>query len=79
MTKLQAIRLDRGLTQRETSRLAGVNHRTYQLYDQGAKRLDHARLDTILRICVVLDCDIEEIIEEPEWLALYGEYIKKEE
>lgn len=79
MTKLQAIRINRGLTQREISRLANVNYRTYQLYDQGAKKLDHARLDTILKICAVLDCDIEEIIEEPEWLSLYNEYIKKEE
>ena len=79
MTKLQKLRLNKGLTQRDISNKTGLNYRTYQQYEQGAKKIDHARFDTILKICIVLDCDIEEILEEQTWLDLYDKYMKKEE
>lgn len=68
--KLKEMRQARGLSQSQLAEKAGMNVRTLQHYEQGSKNFDHARIDTIVRICLVLDCRLDEIIENQEYVDL---------
>lgn len=68
--KLKEVRQARGLSQSQLAEKTGINVRTLQHYEQGSKVFDHARIDTLLRVCVALDCKLEEIIENPEYVEL---------
>lgn len=68
--KLKEMRQARGLSQSQLAEKAGMNVRTLQHYEQGSKNFDHARIDTIVKICLVLDCRLDEIIENQEYVEL---------
>lgn len=68
--KLKEMRQSRGLSQSQLAEKTGINVRTIQHYEQGSKIFDHARIDTILKICVALSCQLDDIIENPEYLEL---------
>lgn len=74
MTKLQEVRMARGLSQSQLAERAGISFRMLQNYEQGAKQLDNARLGTILKICIALDCTIKEVIEQDSLFKLLQEY-----
>lgn len=73
-TKLKALRVARGITQREMVERTGINAGTYSQYEQGVKNFDHARIDIILRVCVALNCHIDSIMEDPEYIKAYRVY-----
>lgn len=75
-TKLKALRVARGLTQNEVAERAGINPGTYKFYEQGAKCFDNARINVILKVCIIFNCHLDEILENPEYLAVYNEYSK---
>lgn len=68
--KLKEMRQSRGLSQSKLAEKTGINIRTLQHYEQGSKNFDHARIDTILRVCIALDCKLDDIIENPEYVDL---------
>lgn len=68
--KLKAWRQAKGLSQSQLAEKTGINLRTIQHYEQGSKNFDHARIDTIMRVCVVLDCRLDDILENPEYVEL---------
>lgn len=68
--KLKELRRARGFSQIQLAEKTGLNVRTIQHYEQGSKNFDHARLDTILRVCIALDCKLEDIVENPEYVEL---------
>lgn len=70
-SKLKTVRQKAGFSQIRLSDATGVNFRTLQAYEQGTKVFDHARLETILRICLVLNCRMEDILEETDLLKKY--------
>ncbi len=72
--KLQKLRLAAGLSQSQLAERAGLNLRTLQHYEQGSKDLNAARLSTILKLCNVLNCRLQDIITEPDTLELLAEY-----
>lgn len=72
--KLKETRQAKGLSQSQLAEKANMNVRTLQHYEQGSKNFDHARIDTILRVCLALDCKLEDIIENEEYLELLGKY-----
>lgn len=74
-TKLKDIRLARGLTQSQLAAKTGLNIRTLQYYEQGNKKIECAKLKTILKICIVLNIEMNEIIDNQELLDLYERYI----
>lgn len=76
MTNLKALRLEIGLTQSQLSEKTGLNMRTLQYYEQGVNKIDNARLDTILKLCIALQCEIDELIEDKNLASLYIKYIK---
>lgn len=73
-TKLKAMRVRSGLTQREVVERTGINPQTYSQYEQGVKSFDSAKLGTILNVCVALSCKLEDVIEDKELLKLIAQY-----
>jgi transcriptional regulator with XRE-family HTH domain len=68
--KLKEMRQAANLSQSQLAEKAGLSLRTLQHYEQGAKEFDHARIDTILKVCLVLNCKLEDIIENQEYLEM---------
>lgn len=75
-TKLKALRVNSGLTQLEVSEKAGLNFRTYQYYEQGNKPIEGAKLEVLIKICLALNCKLDEIIDDPELVEVIEEYQK---
>lgn len=75
ITKLKQARLAAGLTQSQLASKTGINIRTLQYYEQGRKKIECARLESILKICIVLNVEINEIIDDQKLLDLYEQYI----
>lgn len=68
--KLKELRQARGLSQSQLADKAGINVRVLQHYEQGSKNFDHARIDTLVKICIALNCKLEDVIENPEYVEL---------
>ena len=79
MSKLKEMRNKAGYSQSQFSNLSGINIGTLRHYEQGSKNFDHARIDTILKTCLILECKFCDVIESEEYIALFDEYMKKEE
>ena len=75
-TKLKALRLAAGLTQREVVEKTGINAGTYTQYEQGVKNFDNARINVILSVCVALGCKLDDILESNEYLEVLEAYKK---
>lgn len=73
-TKLKALRVSLGFTQSDVATKAGLNLRTYQYYEQGNKPIEGAKLEVLLKICLVLGCKLDQIIDDPELVGLIKEY-----
>lgn len=68
--KLKEMRQSRGLSQSQLAEKTGINVRTIQHYEQGSKNFDHARIDTILKCCIALNCKLEDLIENEDYVEL---------
>lgn len=79
MNKLKKMRNKAGYSQSQFANLAGINIGTLRHYEQGSKNFDHARIDTILKTCLILDCKFRDVIENEEYIQLLEDYVKKEE
>ena len=73
-TKLQALRKKRQFSQSQLAEVTGISVRMIQKYEQGEKDLNCAKLETILRICVALDCKMIDILNDPITVQLLKEY-----
>lgn len=73
-TKLKEVRLSKGLTQAQLAKQADINIRVLQHYEQGSKKFDHARIDKILNVCIALQCKMEDVIEDKNYIKLLKEY-----
>ena len=60
---LKAMRFLKGMTQKELAEKSGVNIRIIQHYEQGTKNINHAWVETVLKLADALECDIRQIIE----------------
>lgn len=76
-TKLKAARVKAGLSQAQLAEKTGINIGTLRHYEQGSKSFDNARFDTIFKTCIVLDCQIEDLIENEDFLKLFQKYNEK--
>ena len=75
--KLKKLRQAAGLSQSQFAEKAEMSVRTLQHYEQGSKDFDHARIDTILKACLVLNCNLEDIIENQEYVEMIRKATKK--
>ena len=60
-SRLQELRKMAGLTQKKLADLSGVNLRTLQQYENQSKDINKASANTLLSLCKVLACDVEDI------------------
>ena len=68
-TKLQKIRVSKGLSQGQLAKLSGVATRTIQHYERGVRAIDGAKLINICNLCLALGCKIEDILENEETIV----------
>lgn len=62
-TKLQELRHKLGLSQYQLATKANLKVRTLQKYEQGGRNLDGAKLETLLNLCIAMDCKLIDLIE----------------
>lgn len=70
MKKLQDIRVSRGLSQNDLSLATQIPTGSIQAYEQGRKDINGAKLKTLLLLCSVLNCKLDDIIEDQETINL---------
>ena len=62
-SKLKKARSVAGLTQIELANLSGVNVKSISTYEQFPEKINKASIETILRLCDSLGCEVDDIIE----------------
>lgn len=70
MSKLQDIREKAGLTQWQLSLLTEIPITTIQKYEIGKANIDGAKIKTLAILARVLNCKIEDIIEDEYTISL---------
>lgn len=73
-SKLKSMRESRGLSQSQLAEKSGVNIRALQYYEQGRLNFDGSKIDKIFAIALALNCDIEDIIEDPKIIKMIRAY-----
>ena len=63
-SKLKTIRLKNGLSQSKLAKLANVKLRSIQMYEQKQNDIDKAQANTLFSLARVLNCNIEDLLEE---------------
>lgn len=76
-TKLKAVRVLSGITQKQLADAAGLNLRTLQHYEQGAKCFDNARVDVILNVCNALNCTFGDVVENADYIQVFNNYMER--
>lgn len=71
-SKLKLAREAAGLSQAQLAEKTGIKKELLQFYEQRVRKL--TKLDAMLKICIALNCKMEEIIEDPETLELLEKY-----
>ena len=74
MSKLQNIRNERGLSQGKLAKESEISVRMIQNYEQGTNDLNGAKLSTMLKLCLALNCDLSDILDDTETLELLRKY-----
>lgn len=63
---MKSLREKAGLSRKQLSEKTGINIRTIEAYEQGLKDINGAKLKTLLKLCLVLDCKLVELITDEE-------------
>lgn len=74
-SRLQNTRLAAGLSQSQLAAATGLNVRTLQCYEQGAKDINNAKLATLLKLCLALDCKLDDILTDEATVKLLEQYM----
>ena len=64
--KLQEERKRAKLSQSQLAEKAGIDLSTLKKYEQGTRNIDGANLKILLALAIVLDCRLEDIVEDEE-------------
>ena len=62
-SKMKRYRVARGMTQSELSKLSEVNVKSIAYYEQYPEKINKASVETLLKICDSLGCEITDIID----------------
>lgn len=74
--KLKSRRLACELSQSQLAKATGINVQMLQHYEQGVRDLSGAKLATLLKLCLALNCTLADILpdgETTELLTRYGQ------
>lgn len=63
---LQEIRKNKGITQKELSEETKIKLRTIQSYEQNEKNIDNAKIETLIKLSIVLNCRISELFNNED-------------
>ena len=63
MTKLQNVRKEKGLTQRDLAIRSGVSLRMIQHYERGEFRFENVGVGVMLRLAVSLGCKLSDLLD----------------
>ena len=63
---LKEVRKSRGLTQKELSKLSGINLKTIQKYEQGVIDINNANIYTLYKLANTLNCYIWQLLTDVE-------------
>jgi len=63
-SKLKKLRLANSMTQSELHLASGVNIKSIAYYEQFPERINKASVETLLKLCDCLGCEITDIIEK---------------
>ena len=72
-TKLQRMRAQKGMTQKELALKSKISVRTLQCYEQRTRAIDTARLSTLCDLSNALDCRIGDILESQNLIKKHNE------
>ncbi len=72
--KLKTTREQNLLSQSALAQKSGVGLRIIQNYEQGSRNISGARLATLLKLCLALNCRLSDILDDPETIALLEKY-----
>ena len=64
MSKMQYLRKKKNITQFELAKRANISIQAIQKYEQGTLDTAGIRIGTLIRLCMILDCNIWDIIED---------------
>lgn len=67
---LKIVRKSRNMSQSKLAETSGVKVRTIQHYEQGSKNINHAKLETLIKLAIALDCRVLDILDDPELIKL---------
>ena len=73
-SKLQSVRLAAGLSQSQLANAAELNVRMLQYYEQGVKDINGAKLATLLKLCLALECKLGDILTDEVTVKLLEQY-----
>ena len=71
---LKEIRESRGMSQQDLADKSGINKRMIQAYEQGYRDIHGAKLSTLLTFVNVLNCSIDQIVDDPELIEMIHAY-----
>jgi len=74
--RLQTLRQTAGYSQSQLAKIAGISARVLQNYEQGARDLNGAKLETLLRLCLALKCKLSDIVTDDATAELLSKYEK---
>ena len=77
INKLQNQRNEAGLSQAELSNKVNVSLMTLRKYEREALDINGAKLSTLLKLCLALDCTLSDILNDEETLELLRKYEAK--
>lgn len=64
------------MTQKELAEKSGVEIQSLMCYESGKRKLDNAKLEIILKICIALKCKLKDIIEDENIKSMLEEVDK---
>ena len=70
-TNLQKRRLDAGLTQRELAKRSGLSLSCIRDFEQKQRLIENTSITTIIILCNILNCSIENIIDNQTLIEFY--------
>lgn len=72
--KLRTCRKKAGLSQSQLAEKVGISVRVYKKYEQGVCNIEEAQISLLLRICIVLECQMSDIFMNRKMMKLAKKY-----